>query len=66
MIEDMFAMAPGWGWLLLSYTVGTVFGMKMRFDKVIGTTIDSLIDNGFLRTRTNEKGEVEILKLKDE
>jgi len=58
----MFEMAPGWGWLFLAYAIGTIFGMKLRFDSVIGTTIDSLIENGYLKHRRTSDGEIEILK----
>lgn len=58
----MFEIAPGWGWLLLAYAVGTAFGMKLRMDGVIGTTIDSLIANGYLKHRKKPDGEIEVLK----
>ena len=62
----MFELVPGWGWLLLAYVVGTLFGLKISFDRVIGTTIDSLIDNGYLKTRKRSDGEVEILKYNED
>lgn len=65
MIDQALTFAPGWGWLLLAYTIGTVFGMKLNFNRVIGMTIDNLIENGFLRHRTNDDGEVEILPYKE-
>jgi hypothetical protein len=62
----MFEVVPGVGWLLLAYVIGTLFGMKLRFDSVIGTTIDSLIENGYLKHRKNAAGEIEILKHNEE
>ena len=49
-------------WLFFAYTVGTVFGMWLKFRHVIDMTIDSLIDNGYLKHRRKEDGEIEILK----
>ena len=58
----MFEMVPGWGWLLLAYVIGTVFGLRINFHNVIGSTIDSLIESGYLKTRRKSDGEIEILK----
>jgi hypothetical protein len=33
---------------------------------IIERTIDSLVDGGFIRTKTNESGEVELLKYDEE
>ena len=58
----MFELVPGVGWLFLAYVAGTIIGMKFRFNGVIEATIDSLIDNGYLKHRRNSRGEIEILK----
>ena len=42
----MFEIVPGVGWLILAYVIGTGFGMWVNFQKVIGSTIDNLIENG--------------------
>jgi len=62
----MFEFAAGWGWLALAYIVGTVFGLKLRMDRVIGSTIDSLIENGYLKHRKKADGEIEILKYNED
>lgn len=52
-------------WMLLAYVVGTglgiVIGMKMNLKGVIEDTIDSLIEQGYLRTKGSGDN-VEILK----
>lgn len=62
----MFEVTPGIGWLFLAYVVGTLFGMYVGWQafgqKIVEMTIDSLIENGFLKTRENADGEIEILK----
>ena len=58
----MFDILPGTGWLLLAYAIGTAFGMYWKFQNVIGSTIDSLIENGYLKHRRDANGEIEILK----
>ena len=62
----MFEIVPGIGWLLLAYVFGTVFGLWVNFQKVIGSTIDNLIENGYLKHRKNADGEIEILKYNEE
>lgn len=65
----MFDMAPGWGWLLLAYGVGTIFGyyiQDFRGQRIVEATIDSLIANGYLKHRKDDKGEIEILKYNEE
>lgn len=53
-------------WILGTYVVGTAFGYYIGRNQSqlesVGATIDSLIDKGFLQTRTGKNGEVEILK----
>lgn len=58
----MFEVVPGVGWLLLAYIVGTGFGLWMSFQRAVGVTIDSLVENGYLKHRKNADGEIEILK----
>ena len=62
----MFEIVPGVGWLILAYVIGTGFGMWVNFQKVIGSTIDNLIENGYLRHRKMPDGEIEILKYDEE
>lgn len=62
----MFEIMPGWGWLFLAYTVGTGFGLWYKFHKVIEATIDSLVENGYLKHRKMPNGDVEILKYNEE
>jgi len=62
----MFEIVPGWGWLLLAYSFGTGFGLWVNFQKVIGSTIDNLIENGYLKHRKMPNGDVEILKYNEE
>jgi len=62
----MFELMPGWGWLLLAYTAGTLFGMWVKFYRVIESTIDSLVENGYLKYRRKSDGEIEILKINED
>ena len=53
-------------WLLGSYVAGSVatyyLFLRQNFFVATETTIDTLIQGGFLRTKRNADGEVEILK----
>ena len=62
----MFESMPAIGWLLFAYAVGTAFGMWLRMQSVIGTTIDSLVENGYLKHRRGADGEIEILKYNED
>jgi len=62
----MFELAPGIGWLALAYVAGTAFGLWINFKFAVGTTIDSLIDQGYLKHRKDANGEIEILKHNEE
>jgi len=62
----MFEIVPGWGWLFLAYGAGTGIGMWMKFHSVIEKTIDSLIENGYLKTQRKSDGEIEILKYNED
>jgi hypothetical protein len=62
----MFEIVPGVGWLLLAYIIGTGFGLWINFKRAVGLTIDSLIENGYLKHRKDANGEIEILKHNEE
>jgi len=62
----MFDIVPGFGWLLLAYVAGTVFGLWYRQRGTVEKTIDSLIDNGYLKHRKDANGEIEILKYNED
>ena len=53
-------------WLLGAYLAGSCatwyLFLRQNFLKATEATIDSLIDNGFLRYKRGEDGELEILK----
>jgi hypothetical protein len=55
-------------WMLFAYVIGTGFGMWVARPgiKVVEATIDSLIANGYLKHRRDEKGEIEILKYNED
>jgi hypothetical protein len=56
-------------WLLGAYLAGSgatyYLFLKKNFLDATEATIDSLIENGFLRTKRGTDGEVEILKWND-
>jgi hypothetical protein len=56
-------------WLLGAYVAGSgatyYLFLKKNFLDATEATIDSLIENGFLRTKRGTDGEVEILKWND-
>jgi len=56
-------------WLFLAYIAGSFatyyLFLKANFMDASEKTIDTLIDNGFLRTRKGVNGEIEILKWND-
>lgn len=62
----MFEIVPGVGWLALAYIVGTLFGLWYKQKGTVEATIDSLIDNGYLKHRKDAKGEIEILKYNED
>ena len=65
----MFDIVPGVGWLLISYAVGTAFGIAVqnfRGYSIVEQTIDSLIKNGYLKHRRDANGEIEILKYNED
>lgn len=62
----MFDVAPGVGWLILAYVIGTAFGLWTMFRQAADITIDSLVENGYLRHRKMPDGEIEILKYDEE
>ena len=56
-------------WLLGAYVAGSaatyLLMLKATFVDAADKTIDTLIENGFLRTKRNADGEIEILKWND-
>lgn len=56
-------------YMLLFYTVGTIFGLwigrKMKSDEVVENTIDYLIENRLVRWKEDENGEIELLEIDD-
>ena len=55
------------GWLLATYTIGTVLGYKMATRRnyiIISETIDGLRRGGFLKVRDTGNDNYEILKVK--
>lgn len=64
-----FAFYIDWSHVAL-YVAGTVFGLyighKMsteRVERAIENTIDTLIDNNFVKWKRNADGDVELIKL---
>lgn len=56
-------------YMILFYTVGTVFGLwvgrKMKADQAVESTIDYLIENRLVKWREDENGEIELLQIDD-
>ena len=56
-------------WLLAAYVAGSgatwYLFLRQNFLNATEATIDSLIDNGFLRYKRGDDGELEILKWND-
>lgn len=65
MIFDIVYNEITW-WFFGAYAVGSVVTyvliLKSTFVDAASKTIDSLVENGFLRTRKSKDGELEILK----
>jgi len=57
-------------WLLATAVVFTGVGFAMGkindVNKITSAAIDTLIDQGYLRTRKNGLGQIEIVKVNDE
>jgi len=59
-------------WLLITAIVFTFVGMSFRRTSkdyahiVIEATIDKLIEDGFIKTRKDDKGQIELLKYYEE
>lgn len=55
-------------WIFVTAVIFTFLGMSFRLDRkkfigsIIENTIDKLIEDGYLRTRKDEKGEIHLLK----
>lgn len=59
-------------WLLLAYSVGTAFGIYWcaasnfrHTQKIVDVTVDMLIRDGYILTRTDDNGEVHLLKVNE-
>jgi hypothetical protein len=48
--------------ILLAYVIGTVFGLMIKFHGATVVVIESLIEDGFLKTRENKEGEIEVIR----
>ena len=51
--------------LFVSYVLGTAMGLWFANQKIknaVENTIDHLIDQGFIQTKKNQDGEVDLLK----
>lgn len=63
-------MEPNTVWFLTAYAIGTVFGWAVgKYSNARGIaemTVNTLIDQGYLKTRKNKSGETEILKHNEE
>jgi len=57
---------PDWGWLFFAYVSGSIATALILWRQLtvrtIETTIDQLMDNGFLRYKKDKEGNVEIMK----
>ena len=57
-------------WLLGTAAIFTVFGYLIDKDKItkdiIGSVVDDLIEQGFLKSKKDKNGEVEIMKWYEE
>jgi len=59
-------------WLLITAIIFTFVGMSFRRTSkdyahiVIEATIDKLIEDGFIKTRKDDKGQIELLKYYEE
>jgi len=57
-------------WFMLAYTVGTGFGWYLGFSRSVKDSatlvVDKLIEDGYLRTRKDADGNLQILKLDEE
>lgn len=57
-------------WFLFAYAIGTAFGWYLGVAKNVkdtaGLLIDKLIEEGYVRHRKNERGEIELLKINEE
>lgn len=68
MFDTVYTLSFGeviaWGFVVA--VVFTIVGMRWQLHGIIEATIDSLVNNGYLRHRKNSTGEIEILKLDEE
>jgi len=60
---------PDWGWLFFAYCTGSIATALILWKtiaiRMAETTIDTLIENGFLRWKKLPGGDIEILKWND-
>lgn len=55
-------------WFLGAYIAGTVMGYlfaRSSASKIAEQTIDVLIEGGFLKSKTNADGEIELIKVNE-
>jgi hypothetical protein len=56
--------------IFIAYTVGTLFGLYVGFSsnskRVVEKTVDNLINQKYIKTRTLPDGEIEILQYDEE
>ena len=57
-------------WFLLTYIAGSISGVWLMSDIIsrgaAKLTIDTLVENGYIKTRIGEDGEVELIKHNEE
>jgi hypothetical protein len=52
--------------ILVAYIVGTLFGLWIKFHGATVVVIESLIEDGFLKTREKEDGDIEVIRYNEE
>ena len=54
-------------WYAIAYTVGTIFGFwigsRYGIGKGIAVTLEVLVEGGYVKSRTDENGDLDLLKL---
>jgi hypothetical protein len=63
-------MIPAWGWLLVAYMAGTYIGYFWGRERgalyAAEGALDALIAGGFIKSSTDENGEIQIHKWDEE
>ena len=54
------------GLVILACYISYVLGAMNNKDAIIENTIDFLIQNGFVKSKTNSDGEIELIKLDED